>query len=140
MKPSNIFFFLNICKIYFLIFLIVCEGEMCHECEMTCYCVCSLPLGQLLRIDYYNLTKFYGTVKFDCGVFGVFEFCERGSLRVKASHTHKSQDKQSHYHHHHMTLVCVCSFSVCSTIRSRIPTRALWIWSSRSPSCTISQR
>ncbi|RXN16966.1 heat-stable enterotoxin receptor-like protein [Labeo rohita] len=36
---------------------------------------------KLLRIDYYNLTKFYGTVKFDCGVFGVFEFCERGSLR-----------------------------------------------------------
>uniref|UniRef100_A0A8C1TXT6 Guanylate cyclase n=1 Tax=Cyprinus carpio TaxID=7962 RepID=A0A8C1TXT6_CYPCA len=37
--------------------------------------------SQLLRIDYYNLTKFYGTAKFDCGVFGVFEFCERGSLR-----------------------------------------------------------
>uniref|UniRef100_A0A673JEW6 Guanylate cyclase n=1 Tax=Sinocyclocheilus rhinocerous TaxID=307959 RepID=A0A673JEW6_9TELE len=37
--------------------------------------------SQLLHIDYYNLTKFYGTAKFDCGVFGVFEFCERGSLR-----------------------------------------------------------
>ncbi|KPP62218.1 hypothetical protein Z043_119609, partial [Scleropages formosus] len=35
---------------------------------------------KLLRIDYYNLTKFYGTVKFEHGVFGVFEFCERGSL------------------------------------------------------------
>ncbi|XP_073713944.1 guanylyl cyclase C isoform X1 [Misgurnus anguillicaudatus] len=40
-----------------------------------------IELNALLRIDYYNLTKFYGTVKFDCGVFGVFEFCERGSLR-----------------------------------------------------------
>uniref|UniRef100_A0A8C6LKE9 Guanylate cyclase n=1 Tax=Nothobranchius furzeri TaxID=105023 RepID=A0A8C6LKE9_NOTFU len=33
------------------------------------------------RIDYYNLTKFYGTVKFEYGVFGVFELCQRGSLR-----------------------------------------------------------
>ncbi|XP_051988836.1 guanylyl cyclase C [Xyrauchen texanus] len=40
-----------------------------------------IELNALLRIDYYNLTKFYGTVKFECGVFGVFEFCERGSLR-----------------------------------------------------------
>lgn len=40
-----------------------------------------IELNSLLRIDYYNLTKFYGTVKFDYGVFGVFEFCERGSLR-----------------------------------------------------------
>lgn len=38
---------------------------------------------QLLRIDYYNLTKFYGTVKFEYGVFGVFELCQRGSLRVR---------------------------------------------------------
>uniref|UniRef100_A0A8C8G6G3 Guanylate cyclase n=1 Tax=Oncorhynchus tshawytscha TaxID=74940 RepID=A0A8C8G6G3_ONCTS len=37
--------------------------------------------NKLLRIDYYNLTKFYGTVKYDHGVFGVFEYCERGSLR-----------------------------------------------------------
>uniref|UniRef100_A0A4W4HL82 Guanylate cyclase n=1 Tax=Electrophorus electricus TaxID=8005 RepID=A0A4W4HL82_ELEEL len=36
---------------------------------------------KLLRIDYYNLTKFYGTVKYEYGVFAVFEFCERGSLR-----------------------------------------------------------
>uniref|UniRef100_A0A671VPM3 Guanylate cyclase n=1 Tax=Sparus aurata TaxID=8175 RepID=A0A671VPM3_SPAAU len=35
----------------------------------------------LLRIDYYNLTKFYGTVKFEYAVFGVFELCQRGSLR-----------------------------------------------------------
>uniref|UniRef100_A0AAQ6IG08 Guanylate cyclase n=1 Tax=Anabas testudineus TaxID=64144 RepID=A0AAQ6IG08_ANATE len=43
----------------------------------------SLPfiMFQLLRIDYYNLTKFYGTVKFEYGVFGVFELCQRGSLR-----------------------------------------------------------
>ncbi|KAJ8387578.1 hypothetical protein AAFF_G00152740 [Aldrovandia affinis] len=40
-----------------------------------------IELNSLLRIDYYNLTKFYGTVKFEHGVFGVFEFCERGSLR-----------------------------------------------------------
>uniref|UniRef100_A0A673J492 Guanylate cyclase n=1 Tax=Sinocyclocheilus rhinocerous TaxID=307959 RepID=A0A673J492_9TELE len=40
-----------------------------------------IELNALLHIDYYNLTKFYGTAKFDCGVFGVFEFCERGSLR-----------------------------------------------------------
>uniref|UniRef100_A0A8C6NS31 Guanylate cyclase n=1 Tax=Nothobranchius furzeri TaxID=105023 RepID=A0A8C6NS31_NOTFU len=33
------------------------------------------------EIDYYNLTKFYGTVKFEYGVFGVFELCQRGSLR-----------------------------------------------------------
>uniref|UniRef100_A0A3Q3EE84 Guanylate cyclase n=1 Tax=Labrus bergylta TaxID=56723 RepID=A0A3Q3EE84_9LABR len=38
-------------------------------------------LFQLLRIDYYNLTKFYGTVRFEYGVFGVFELCQRGSLR-----------------------------------------------------------
>ena len=38
---------------------------------------------QLLRIDYYNLTKFYGTVKFEYAVFGVFELCQRGSLRVR---------------------------------------------------------
>ncbi|XP_041671715.1 heat-stable enterotoxin receptor isoform X2 [Cheilinus undulatus] len=41
----------------------------------------SIELNALLRIDYYNLTKFYGTVKFDQGVFGVFEYGERGSLR-----------------------------------------------------------
>ncbi|KAI1884555.1 hypothetical protein AGOR_G00227590 [Albula goreensis] len=40
-----------------------------------------IELNALLRIDYYNLTKFYGTVKFEHGVFGVFEFCDRGSLR-----------------------------------------------------------
>uniref|UniRef100_A0A8C7WHC1 Guanylate cyclase n=1 Tax=Oncorhynchus mykiss TaxID=8022 RepID=A0A8C7WHC1_ONCMY len=40
-----------------------------------------VSLSSLLRIDYYNLTKFYGTVKYDHGVFGVFEYCERGSLR-----------------------------------------------------------
>uniref|UniRef100_A0A673JEW9 Guanylate cyclase n=1 Tax=Sinocyclocheilus rhinocerous TaxID=307959 RepID=A0A673JEW9_9TELE len=44
-------------------------------------CVSCFFFSQLLHIDYYNLTKFYGTAKFDCGVFGVFEFCERGSLR-----------------------------------------------------------
>uniref|UniRef100_A0A8C2KNI5 Guanylate cyclase n=1 Tax=Cyprinus carpio TaxID=7962 RepID=A0A8C2KNI5_CYPCA len=36
---------------------------------------------QLLKIDYYNLTKFYGTVKFDNEYFGVFEYGDRGSLR-----------------------------------------------------------
>uniref|UniRef100_A0A1A8BQE8 Guanylyl cyclase C n=1 Tax=Nothobranchius kadleci TaxID=1051664 RepID=A0A1A8BQE8_NOTKA len=40
-----------------------------------------IELNALLHIDYYNLTKFYGTVKFDEGVFGVFEYGERGCLR-----------------------------------------------------------
>ncbi|XP_065820934.1 guanylyl cyclase C isoform X1 [Labrus bergylta] len=40
-----------------------------------------IELNTLLRIDYYNLTKFYGTVRFEYGVFGVFELCQRGSLR-----------------------------------------------------------
>ncbi|GLD57656.1 heat-stable enterotoxin receptor-like protein [Lates japonicus] len=40
-----------------------------------------IELNALLQIDYYNLTKFYGTVKFDQGVFGVFEYGERGSLK-----------------------------------------------------------
>ncbi|CAL1588766.1 unnamed protein product [Knipowitschia caucasica] len=40
-----------------------------------------IELNTLLRIDYYNLTKFYGTVQFEYGVFGVFELCQRGSLR-----------------------------------------------------------
>uniref|UniRef100_A0AAQ5XH15 Guanylate cyclase n=1 Tax=Amphiprion ocellaris TaxID=80972 RepID=A0AAQ5XH15_AMPOC len=40
-----------------------------------------IELNALLHIDYYNLTKFYGTVKFDQGVFGVFEYGERGSLK-----------------------------------------------------------
>ncbi|XP_062381715.1 guanylyl cyclase C [Sardina pilchardus] len=40
-----------------------------------------IELNALLHIDYYNLTKFYGTVKFDQDVFGVFEYGERGSLR-----------------------------------------------------------
>ncbi|XP_040922655.1 heat-stable enterotoxin receptor [Toxotes jaculatrix] len=40
-----------------------------------------IELNALLQIDYYSLTKFYGTVKFDQGVFGVFEYGERGSLR-----------------------------------------------------------
>ncbi len=41
---------------------------------------------QLLSIDYYNLTKFYGTVKFEYNVFGVFELCQRGSLRVSVDY------------------------------------------------------
>ena len=41
-----------------------------------------ISVHQLLVIDYYNLAKFYGTVKYEWGVFGVFELCERGSLRV----------------------------------------------------------
>ncbi|KAM4624528.1 guanylyl cyclase C [Polymixia lowei] len=40
-----------------------------------------IELNSLRQIDYYNLTKFYGTVKFEQGVFGVFEYGERGSLR-----------------------------------------------------------
>ncbi|XP_051706242.1 guanylyl cyclase C isoform X1 [Oryctolagus cuniculus] len=40
-----------------------------------------IELNKLLQIDYYNLTKFYGTVKLDSRIFGVIEYCERGSLR-----------------------------------------------------------
>uniref|UniRef100_A0A8C4EPZ1 Guanylate cyclase n=1 Tax=Dicentrarchus labrax TaxID=13489 RepID=A0A8C4EPZ1_DICLA len=40
-----------------------------------------IELNTLRCIDYYNLTKFYGTVKFEYGVYGVFELCQRGSLR-----------------------------------------------------------
>uniref|UniRef100_A0A8C0IS53 Guanylate cyclase n=1 Tax=Chelonoidis abingdonii TaxID=106734 RepID=A0A8C0IS53_CHEAB len=40
-----------------------------------------IELNKLLQIDYYNLTKFYGTVKMDMMIFGVIEYCERGSLR-----------------------------------------------------------
>ncbi|XP_006866098.1 PREDICTED: heat-stable enterotoxin receptor [Chrysochloris asiatica] len=40
-----------------------------------------IDLNKLLQIDYYNLTKFYGTVKLDATIFGVIEYCERGSLR-----------------------------------------------------------
>ncbi|XP_055466578.1 guanylyl cyclase C [Psammomys obesus] len=40
-----------------------------------------IELNKLLQSDYYNLTKFYGTVKLDSRIFGVVEYCERGSLR-----------------------------------------------------------
>ncbi|XP_073683864.1 guanylyl cyclase C [Garra rufa] len=40
-----------------------------------------IELNTLLKIDYDNLTKFYGTIKFDNEYFGVFEYGERGSLR-----------------------------------------------------------
>ncbi|KAM6146376.1 LOW QUALITY PROTEIN: guanylyl cyclase C [Phoenicopterus ruber ruber] len=40
-----------------------------------------VELNKLLQIDYYNLTKFYGTVKIDTMIFGVIELAERGSLR-----------------------------------------------------------
>ncbi|XP_012862953.1 heat-stable enterotoxin receptor [Echinops telfairi] len=40
-----------------------------------------IELNKLLQIDYYNLTKFYGTVKLEATIFGVIEYCERGSLR-----------------------------------------------------------
>uniref|UniRef100_A0A8B9K0X0 Guanylate cyclase n=1 Tax=Astyanax mexicanus TaxID=7994 RepID=A0A8B9K0X0_ASTMX len=36
---------------------------------------------KLLQIDYYNLIKFYGTIKLEQEVLGVFEYGERGSLR-----------------------------------------------------------
>ncbi|XP_060794953.1 guanylyl cyclase C [Neoarius graeffei] len=40
-----------------------------------------IALNAILQIDYSNLIKFYGTVKIDHEVFGVFEYGERGSLR-----------------------------------------------------------
>ncbi|XP_037318972.2 guanylyl cyclase C isoform X2 [Pungitius pungitius] len=46
-----------------------------------------MGLNALKQIDYSNLTKFYGTVKIDQSVFGVFEFGERGSLRYVLNDT-----------------------------------------------------
>ncbi|XP_072523501.1 guanylyl cyclase C isoform X2 [Salminus brasiliensis] len=40
-----------------------------------------IELNSLLQIDYYNLIKFYGTIKVEQEVLGVFEYGERGSLR-----------------------------------------------------------
>ncbi|CAH2312200.1 heat-stable enterotoxin receptor [Pelobates cultripes] len=40
-----------------------------------------IELNKLLQIDYYNLTKFYGTVKVDSMIYAVIEYCDRGSLR-----------------------------------------------------------
>ncbi|XP_078497309.1 guanylyl cyclase C-like [Lissotriton helveticus] len=40
-----------------------------------------IALNKILQIDYYNLTKFYGTVKMDAMIFAVIEYCDRGSLR-----------------------------------------------------------
>ncbi|XP_008312951.1 heat-stable enterotoxin receptor [Cynoglossus semilaevis] len=40
-----------------------------------------IELNSLRHIDYYSLSKFYGTVKIEQGVFGVFEYGERGSLK-----------------------------------------------------------
>ncbi|XP_007251381.3 guanylyl cyclase C [Astyanax mexicanus] len=40
-----------------------------------------IELNALLQIDYYNLIKFYGTIKLEQEVLGVFEYGERGSLR-----------------------------------------------------------
>ncbi|KAM8930691.1 guanylyl cyclase C [Pelodytes ibericus] len=40
-----------------------------------------IELNKLLQIDYYNLTKFYGTVKMDAMIFAVIEYCDRGSIR-----------------------------------------------------------
>ncbi|XP_069506392.1 guanylyl cyclase C-like [Ambystoma mexicanum] len=40
-----------------------------------------IALNKILQIDYYNLTKFYGTVKMEATIFAVIEYCDRGSLR-----------------------------------------------------------
>lgn len=105
-----------------------------HHIYVTVFLSCS----QLLRIDYYNLTKFYGTVKFDSGVFGVFEFCDRGSLRV--CHILQNYTNITHIKPSYNTNIWLCVYSLCWTTRSHIPTRASWIWSLRSQSCTTSQR
>lgn len=57
----------------------VCLMFWCHWRHLWTH----LSSVQLQQIDYYNLTKFYGTVKLEQGVFGVFEYGERGSLRVR---------------------------------------------------------
>uniref|UniRef100_A0A674BT89 Guanylyl cyclase C n=1 Tax=Salmo trutta TaxID=8032 RepID=A0A674BT89_SALTR len=65
------------------------RGCLSHRLSLSLSPASSLSfcLSQLLHIDYYNLTKFYGTVKFEYGLFGVFEFCERGSLRYVLNDT-----------------------------------------------------
>ncbi|OCT82996.1 heat-stable enterotoxin receptor [Xenopus laevis] len=40
-----------------------------------------MELNKLLQIDYYNLTKFYGTVKLENMIYAVIEYCDKGSLR-----------------------------------------------------------
>lgn len=126
-----------------------------------------LPL-QLLHIDYYSLTKFYGTVKFDQGVFGVFEYGERGSLRVRTyvcmygKHTFTSSQSWGLYispvimyylltwcyHRVQETivkkkqcLICPCVLSsTCWMTKFHTQRRPSWTGSSRSPSCTTSPR
>uniref|UniRef100_A0A4W4HTB1 Guanylate cyclase n=1 Tax=Electrophorus electricus TaxID=8005 RepID=A0A4W4HTB1_ELEEL len=85
---------LSLC-LFFIFSLAVCFCPLCFSyslslcfsfslslsLSLSLFSVLSVCLSQLLRIDYYNLTKFYGTVKYEYGVFAVFEFCERGSLR-----------------------------------------------------------
>lgn len=64
---------------FYCLFVNICPtGVLCNGASSL----------QLLHIDYYSLTKFYGTVKFDQGVFGVFEYGERGSLRVSKTPAH----------------------------------------------------
>ncbi|NP_001166430.1 guanylyl cyclase C precursor [Cavia porcellus] len=46
-----------------------------------------IELDKLLPSDFYSLTKFYGTVKLDTRIFGVIEYCERGSLREVLNET-----------------------------------------------------
>ena len=79
--------------VYCLSIVIMCfQASLCATQRATASHQPPLPFSlQLLQIDYYNLTKFYGTVKFDQGVFGVFEYGERGSLRVSMACTHSGQ-------------------------------------------------
>lgn len=92
---------------------------------------------QLLHIDYYNLTKFYGTVRFDEGVFGVFEYGERGSLRVRTPHSHLLTANKEHMK---SSLFHPTSSSMCWTTRCRTRRTPSWTGSSKSPSCMTSQR
>lgn len=114
---------------------------------------------QLQQIDYYNLTKFYGTVKLEQGVFGVFEYGERGSLRVRTRiHMLSSRVLQEIkkkiwncenvfllsnvriINERMQTKIRLFLISTCWTIWFPTLRKHSWTGSSRSLSCTTSQR
>ena len=75
--PPNLSF-KKVAKTCTVLFHSFCPSVGLSSCLILPRC-----LHQLLAIDYYNLTKFYGTAKLENEVFGVFEYGERGSLRVR---------------------------------------------------------
>lgn len=85
---------------------------------------------QLQQIDYYNLTKFYGTVKLDHGVFGVFEYGERGSLRVRLTHHSRAKRRNVIVLVMSVTSSCPSQPPVCAERQDFLPRRdvhGLWV-------------